>query len=150
MAFMEVFMDPASALVFLADWDDHDWDKLLAHTEIRRFRAGEMVIRAGESDRTLYIVAEGRLEVLLGDAGVRRIAIIETGSVVGEQVFLDGQPRSASVRALTDVKILRLSVEAFEVFAAHEPQLGLAFLFDLARILSLRLRQTTALITAVS
>jgi CRP-like cAMP-binding protein len=140
-------MDPASALVFLAAWNDHDWEKLLAHTEILHFRAGEMVIQAGESDRTLYIVAQGRLEVLLGDARVRRIATIETGSVVGEQVFLDGQPRSASVRALTDGKILRLSLEAFEIFAAHEPHLGMAFLFDLARILSLRLRQTTALIT---
>lgn len=134
-------------LVFLAGWGDEEWGKLLEQTQTTRFRAGEMVMRPGDEDRSLYIVAQGSLEVLVGDGRrPRRIATIEAGDVLGEQAFLDGRERSGSVRALTDVEMLRLSPEGFEALAARDPVLGRSFLFDLARLLSLRLRATTSLV----
>ena len=135
--------DSENQLIFLVDWNDEDWDRLLAHMEIQRFRTGDLVIRVTDQDRALYIVAEGRLEVVTSKG--RSIAVIEAGSVVGEQVFLDGQFRSANVKALTNGDLLRLSLNAFELFATKEPDLARRFLFDLGRILSLRLRDTTAL-----
>jgi CRP-like cAMP-binding protein len=67
----------------------------------------------------------------------------EHGTVVGEQTFLDGRPRSATIRALTDGALVRLSRESFDVLSAREPELARAILLDLGRILSLRLRRTT-------
>jgi len=66
--------------------------------------------------------------------------------VFGEQAFFDGLPRSASVRALSDGEVRSLTREAFAVLAAREPELARALLLDLGRILSLRLRQTSALV----
>jgi CRP/FNR family cyclic AMP-dependent transcriptional regulator len=126
---------------FLGDWPDEAWDRLLEFTEVRRFRQGELVIRAGDRDRSLFIVAEGALAVL-GPKG-KAIATIEEGSVVGEQVFADGQERSADVRALTAAVLLRIGMTNFESFAASEPELARAFLFDIARVLSMRLRTAT-------
>jgi CRP/FNR family cyclic AMP-dependent transcriptional regulator len=106
------------------------------------------VIRDGEVDRALYVVVAGELEVLLPVRGrqVHRLATIETGSVFGEQAFLDGLPRSATIRATSDGELLRLSLESFEVLAAREPELARSILFELGRIVSIRLRDNAAMI----
>ena len=138
-------------MVFLPDRSEGDWAKLLTFTETRRFRSGEVVIRLGETDRALYLLTEGSLDVLIpyrGDQSLRRFATVDAGSVIGEQAFLDGKPRSATVQATTHCELLRLSFDAFEVLAAREPELARAILFDLGRILSIRLRRTSAFISA--
>ncbi len=135
--------------VFLPTWRDQEWAKLLEHTETRVFNAGDIVLRAGDNERALYLVAFGSFEVLLSRGQPERLirfALIETGSVLGEQSFLDGNPRSATIRAVTEGQMFHLGLDAFEIFAAKEPRLARDLLFDLGRILSLRLRQTTAFI----
>jgi CRP-like cAMP-binding protein len=143
----ETAADEARQLVFLADLSPEGWGKLLARTGAQRFRAGEVLVRAGEAQPALYIVASGSLEVLGTDrrGRERRVAVIEQGSVFGEQSFFDRLPRSATVRALTDGELRSLTPEAFEVLAAREPDLARMVLLDLGRILSLRLRATSAL-----
>jgi CRP-like cAMP-binding protein len=137
----------AQQLVFLPRLSPEGWTKLLARTGSQRFRAGEVVVRAGESQPALFIVASGSLEVLAesGKGRERRVVVIEPGSVFGEQSFFDGLPRSATVRALSDGELRSLTRDAFEVLAAREPDLARAILLDLGRILSLRLRRTSAL-----
>ena len=134
-----------AAMCLLRNASDEQWKKLLAHTSSRRFTAGEWLIREGETDDALYFVGSGELEVLMprsrGEA--RQLAVIRSGSVVGEQTFLDHQPRSTSIRALTEGDVFRLSREKFLVFSAREPALARDFLLDLGRIVSLRLRDTT-------
>jgi CRP/FNR family transcriptional regulator, cyclic AMP receptor protein len=135
--------------VFLPTWRDQEWAKLLEYTETRLFNAGDLVLRAGDNERALYLVAFGRFEVLLSRGEPERLirfAMIEAGSVLGEQSFLDGYPRSATIRAVDEGQMFHLSLDAFEIFAAKEPKLARDLLFDLGRILSLRLRQTTAFI----
>ena len=151
MDFSSFFAYPESAederqedLVFLATCTDEQWSRLFTYTETRRVRAGEMVLRMGEAERALYIVADGSLEVLVpGGRGrkPRRVASLGPGAVFGEVSFLDGLPRSADVRALTDGELLSLRFEAFEVLAAREPELGWLILLDLGRILAARLRR---------
>jgi len=136
----------AEELVFLPHATSEDWAKLIHYTEARRFAAGDVVVREGSAAQELYIVTRGSLEVLVeGEkAGeLRKIAAIEPGRAFGEQSFVDGKPRSATVRARSDVEIRSLTLSAFEMLAAKEPALARMVLFDLARILSLRLRQTT-------
>lgn len=133
------------AMCLLRNASDEQWKKLLAHTTSRRFIPGEWLIREGEADDALYFLGSGELEVLMprGHGEPRRLAVIRPGSVVGEQSFLDHQPRSTSIRALGDGEVLRLSREKFLVFSAREPALARDLLFDLGRIVSLRLRDTT-------
>lgn len=143
----ETAAEAARQLVFLADLSPEGWGKLLARTGAQRFRAGEVLVRAGEAQPALYIVASGSLEVLGTDrrGRERRVAVIDQGSVFGEQSFFDRLPRSATVRALTAGELRSLTPEAFEVLAAREPDLARRVLLDLGRILSLRLRATSAL-----
>ena len=143
--------DETEALVFLGAGSEEDWQILLAHTELYRFSPGDVVIQRGVQERSLYLIAAGTFEVLVprtGGQDVRRLALAETGTVIGEQSFLDGQPHSADVRAVTDGEVFRLTFEAFETLSAREPDLAHEILFDLGRILSARLRQTTQIVSA--
>jgi CRP/FNR family transcriptional regulator, cyclic AMP receptor protein len=137
--------ETAKDVLFLPDRSERDWEKLLAHTDSRRFRPGEKVIQAGEIDRSLYIVTEGTLAMLLPQkgGGEKEFKTIEAPSVIGELCFVDGGPRSSTLRGVTDGELRRLSYESFEVLAAREPELARAILFDLGRILSQRLRTLT-------
>ena len=120
------------------------WDRLLAFVERRGFRAGEVVIKRGDIDRALYIVVDGNLEARVTEGRVGKGAAIPVpaGSVIGEIGFFDGLARSATVTAVTDGAMLRLSFEAFQTLAESEPQLAQAMLLDLGRILAVRLRKT--------
>jgi len=145
--------DPAAAtsqsgFQLLPHWDDSAWARFFSYTETLRYAAGAEVIRPGEHNRSLYIVDSGQLEVLISRQGRhQRLALIETGSVFGEQAFFDGRPRSARVRALSDCQLLRLGLEQFQILSAKEGELARDLLFDLGRLLSQRLRDTTQLLT---
>jgi CRP/FNR family transcriptional regulator, cyclic AMP receptor protein len=94
----------------------------------------------------------GKLEVLLPTerGEFRRYSLIEPKSVTGEVAFVDGRPRTATVRAVTDGDLLRLSFESYEVLAARYPELGRAILLDLGRILAAKLRQASEVIAGTS
>ena len=126
--------------VLLPDLDEDGWERLISYTQARRISQGETVIAAGARDRSLYIVADG---VLALDTPAGTVTL-RSGAVLGELSFFDGLPRSQSVRARTDVDLLMLGQEAFEVLSAREPVLARALLFDLGRILALRLRRAQA------
>ncbi len=133
-------------LVFLPDLSSDDWSKIFNLTELYIFKQGEVVINQGETNRVLYIIKSGSVEVFVpgrNPSKGKRIYFINEGSVFGEQSFFDGKPRSASVRGVTDGEILSLSFDSFEILSAKEPELSRKILFDLARILSMKLRQTT-------
>ena len=92
-------------LVFLADKSAEEWARLLAYTETRRFQAGDVIIHLGEVERSLYLVTAGTLQVYIPfDEGqtLRPFLNVEAGSIIGEQSFFDGLPRSAMVQAATD------------------------------------------------
>jgi CRP/FNR family cyclic AMP-dependent transcriptional regulator len=127
---------PTQALPeLLAGKSDSEWATFLAYTETVRFRRGEHVLEAGEADRALYLLVDGRLE----GPGL----VVEPVSTVGEGAFLDGTPRAVTLRAATDGELLRLGWDAFEALAAREPRLGRELLLSLGRILAARLRGTT-------
>jgi CRP-like cAMP-binding protein len=130
----------SSELALLAGRPRSDWAKVLAHTETRRFSRDETIIAAGETDRALYLLTEGTLGVRLQADTEKTFKAIDAPSVVGEVAFLDGGPRSATLFAISDGELLRLRMESFETLSAREPELGRAILFDLARIVTQRLR----------
>ncbi|WP_430461630.1 cyclic nucleotide-binding domain-containing protein [Thalassolituus sp. LLYu03] len=65
--------------------------------------AGEYVMRAGQSERSFYILLSGGLQVSGGTQGT--VLALSPGEVVGEIGFLSGQARTRDVRA-TEASIL--------------------------------------------
>ena len=127
-------------LLFMPEATATDWAIVFAHAEPYDFEPGEEIVRAGDHERALYLLVDGRLGVRV--AG-ERLKQIDAPSLVGEVGFVDGGPRSATLEALTAGTIVRLDFEAFERLAAAEPALGHRMLLELARVLAARLRMLT-------
>ena len=70
--------------------------------KVHRFEAGAFVVREGDTDKNVYIVEHGEVEVLKTCGGpqpnVARIAVLGSGACFGEMSLIDVMPRSASVR----------------------------------------------------
>jgi CRP-like cAMP-binding protein len=103
-------------------------DAVLGASETLRFHPGDVVLRAGERDRALYVLLDGRLEHVAAPA------------LIGVAAFLDGGPRAVGLRAGGHGELARLSWDAYEALAARDPRLGRAILLDLARVLAAQLR----------
>jgi len=128
-------------------WSAEDWRELFRFTELRRVGAADALIRRGDPDRTLYFVLQGNLEVVIhsGDGmSMGPLTRVGAGSVLGEQSFFDGDPRSASVWAVVESEVAAMTPERYAGFAAARPSLARELLFALGRILAVRLRRTTA------
>jgi small-conductance mechanosensitive channel/CRP-like cAMP-binding protein len=85
------------------------------------FHAGDDVVRQGDSDRSLFVVARGVFEVALDTQdGRRTMARLGTGDFFGEMSLLTGETRSAHVTALCETLALEISAEALTpVLQAH-------------------------------
>lgn len=132
---------------FLPHWTHADWTNFFAHCQTLRFHADEVLIAQGSVERAIYLASSGQFEVLAPyqeGQSPYRISVVDMGSVIGEQSFLDEQPAASEVRAITESEAIRFSYDAFEIFAAREPEKAREILFDLGRLLSLRLRTMTA------
>ena len=128
-------------------WTAEDWRELLRFTGLRRVGAADALIRRGDPDRTLYFLLRGDLEVVIhsGDGlSMGPLTRVGAGSVLGEQSFFDGNPRSATVWAVDECEVAAMTPEQYAAFAAARPELARELLFALGRILAFRLRRTTA------
>ncbi len=150
---------PAVERVFLADWPSSNWDSVLEYTQTQMFSPGSMVLKAGSEDRALYIVAFGRLKVLVnrkkrlnrfklvGAKKAAHIGIVEAGAVINELTFFDGKAGIATYQALSETQLIYLSYDAFNLFATLHPEMAREFLQDLGRLLALQIRDLTHLLS---
>ncbi|MGA6974769.1 MAG: mechanosensitive ion channel family protein [Candidatus Binatus sp.] len=108
------------------DWlrglSDDELRLLVPTVSVRQFGAGEMLVRAGEQGESMFIVRSGKAEVFghTADGEVRHIANYARGDITGEMALMTGEPRNASVRALTDVEVIEMDREGFtRLFKQH-------------------------------
>ena len=105
----------------------------------RRFPKHKTIVEEGLPGDYMYIIREGRVSVSkLSDDGREKILeFLEAGSFFGEMSLLDNAPRSASVRALTETRVLALSRSDFLNVLRRSPDLAMGVIQELTR----RLRQ---------
>lgn len=115
-----------------------EWKKLAPYLSIRFLQAGDLLIREGDAERELYILAEGELQVTIQGSV---FATQGPGSVVGEGAFFSGQSRSASVVASKPGVAWALSWEKFEAMSQKQPRLALDLTKGLAAVLAIRMRE---------
>ncbi len=102
-------------------------------------RAGEVLVRQGERADALYLVMQGSFEATVIEAGRKRlVGMMARGDMIGDVAFLTGEVRAATVRAVRDSVVVRLSHEAVAGLMARHASVGTG----LARALAQRLRDT--------
>jgi CRP-like cAMP-binding protein len=121
--------------VLFQRFDDVAMEACIACLRVRRFRRDETVFHQGDPGDALYIVASGRVKVLLPAPDTGEPAILATlgrGQFFGELAMLDGQPHSASVVALEPTETLVLGRADFERLFESEPSIRRSLVLALA------------------
>lgn len=120
---------------------------MLSYTQPVELESGEVLIQPRESDRALFFVTSGLLEVAVideTDSSVIPLTPGPAGSVVGELAFFDAGPRSAKAWAVTPARLLRFTIKDYERYTSEHASEAPAFLFAMARLLAYRVRRLTA------
>ena len=110
--------------------------------------AGESIFEAGAAEQALYVVLEGTAEFDLEPLRARErvVAELAPGSVFGESSFFHANPHSGSVKARTDVRLLRINRQPFNDLLREGNVAALRIAANAAKILAARLQQADRLI----
>ena len=109
---------------------EHEIRRLLAYFKEEAFADGEWILQEGQRKRSLYIIAQGSVEVLLKNretGSLMRLKKMRPGTLLGEMGLYLDEPRSASARAAGGTQVLTLTYAALEQLEARDPDLAMAF-----------------------
>lgn len=124
---------------------------LLPACEELSVSAGQPIFEAGRVERALYVLLEGTAEVDLEPArgGERVVAGLPPGSVFGESSFFHAREHSATVKARTDVCLLRLHRQPFDNLLQSGNAVALRIAANAATILAARLQAADEFIVSL-
>ena len=114
-------------------------NRMLTESE---FQAGEFIVREGEAGSELFVLIEGEVQVLKRQAAGsdRLLSTLRPVAWFGEIAILDDSPRSASVVASSDARLLALRGERFRELILQSPQIA----FEIFPALTARIRAAEA------
>ena len=110
---------------------------LVGHGKEVDHRAGKAITEEGQAGVGFHLILEGKAVATTGDT---KIGDFGPGDYFGEMSLLDGEPRSATVRAETDVLTLAISAWDFSSLIEKYPTIARKMLVEMSR----RLRQADA------
>ena len=103
-----------------------DLEELSRNARILNVKSGQTVVRAGEPGESMFFIAEGLLEVLVQTEAATpvRVAHLRAGDFFGEMSLLTGDPRMATVVAVSDVVLYEVDKAALEPILVRRPELA--------------------------
>jgi CRP/FNR family transcriptional regulator, cyclic AMP receptor protein len=108
---------------------------------LRRYEAGEVIVRENDFGETAYVIGQGQVEVTKELDGQRvHLAYLGVGETFGEMGMIDEKPRSATVTAVTATVVNEIQREEFFNSLQTDPKVALTLL----KILFERLREADA------
>jgi CRP/FNR family transcriptional regulator, cyclic AMP receptor protein len=132
---MSVSPDALRQVPLLTPLDDKQLKRLAGDFKERQVEAGGEIMSAGRGGVAFFILLEGEAAVTVDGQERRRL---KGGDYVGEIAMIDPDaPRSATVTAVTDVRLAHLSAWDFRPFVLEHPEVA----WDLLRTLAKRLRE---------
>jgi len=122
--------------------NNEQWRVVQPYLTRHEIRSGDLLIKQGDSDRTMYLVEQGSLQVFVtgGPPGSNRIAILRPGAVVGEPGLFGDNARMANVEAMTPCVVWALRGPRFEEMVQRSPGLALELLRAAGNLMATRLR----------
>jgi CRP-like cAMP-binding protein len=126
----------------MAEMTDKELAVLADTLEKKVFEPGDLIFSEGENSTSLYLIESGEVSVVLSKMGADiQIARICAGGAFGEMGLIDGLPRSAGVRAVTEVACWCLDYTSLgDVSRADRGEVKFKLMRNIAATLSERLR----------
>jgi len=130
-------------LPFFEGLSESDLEWLFQQAEPVSIRTGETLMEEGAPGDSAYIIVDGEFEISKkSDQQDIVIAVRDEGAVIGEMALIDNAPRMATVRAVSDGRLLKISDEVFFQLISNSATAGMSIL----RTVSSRLRQNEGML----
>lgn len=104
---------------------------------VEYYEAGDAIFTAGDEGHFMYVIQDGEVEVIAAD---QVIDTVGPGGVFGEMALIDRSPRSATVRAKTDCRVVPIDETKFMNHVHRTP----FFALQVMRVMNERLRRRMA------
>jgi CRP/FNR family transcriptional regulator, cyclic AMP receptor protein len=119
--------------------------------EVQRLTDGEEVFHEGDAGDAWCVILEGEARVLKdAEGGMKELAVLKRGACVGEMAILDGEGRSATVKAVGPLTLLRFRRSRFEQLLNLGSLGAYKLVLAMARMLSQRHRRLTARLSTLA
>ena len=113
-----------------------DIARLTTRANVIGCSSGDVIVRQGSREEMVFVVLEGAVDVVRDSHVVTRLT---PGSVFGEVAFLARVPRTADIVSVCDSRLICLRPSTLSALIGGDPDVAAPFLFNLARILAVRL-----------
>ena len=112
--------------------------------ELRSYKEGEAIVRQGELGDEMYVLINGRADVLVrSDGQVRRLRELRRGDVFGEMGLIRKVERTADVVAAEDVEVMAMNERILTRVQRRYPRIAAKMFLNISRVLSDRLASQT-------
>ncbi|HPC35438.1 MAG TPA: cyclic nucleotide-binding domain-containing protein [Candidatus Marinimicrobia bacterium] len=112
----------------------------------RHVKRDEIIFREGEPSEELYLIAKGRVSVLIYSVSLpgksEKIASLRDNELFGEFSFIDGSPRSATIMAEEETDLIFVDNVALYRYLDENEHVGYIVMRNIAKILTGKLRRT--------
>lgn len=95
-------------------------DEIAAIADELDLKEGAMLTREGRSGREFFVIVEGEADVVKGDEWLNSLS---RGEFLGEIALVTGQPRTASVKAASPMRVLVITRQNFSRLLDHSPDI---------------------------
>ena len=128
-------LDRLSAVQLFSECSKRDLSRIAALTEEVDVSAGKVLIRKGDFGRECFVIEEGKAKATIPGKGTRMMG---PGECFGELSLLHSAPRTATVTAETDMRLVVLGAREFSTLLEQVPSVTRNVLAAVAE----RLRET--------
>ena len=103
------------------------------------YREGEIIVQQGEKGNCMYVIQSGRAEVVIEGENCKEIqlAVLTKGDFFGEMAIIEEEVRSATVRALDEVRVIVVDKRIFLQRIHEDP----SFAFRIMQKMGTRIRE---------
>ncbi|MFY7842554.1 MAG: cyclic nucleotide-binding domain-containing protein [Rhabdochlamydiaceae bacterium] len=125
--------------------EDQDLMDIIQFVEKASFKKGDFIFKEGDPSDSLYVICKGSAQILkLADdkKSFFNIQSLSEGQIIGEMGFIDDMARSASVKALSDMEVLKLKRESFNLENALAKKIHNQIVTNISKTTISRLRDT--------
>ena len=107
----------------------------------KTYTYGQIIVKQGGIGDCMYAIQSGSVEIIRESKdGEIRVAVLKEGDIFGEMAIFEKETRSATVRALGEVRLLTVDKKTFLRRVQEDPSIA----FNLLRMMSGRIRRMSA------
>ena len=110
------------------------WFQIFLKQPSESYRRGDVIFQRGDAADRMFVVAEGEVELALGDTIVD---VVGPEAIFGEMALVTKEPRSATARARSDCHVVAIPEKRFLYLVQETPH----FALEVMRVMASRLRR---------